>query len=834
MFLPTVEGRYILLVMYQGFDINDPLFVFGLTLAVILIVPLLFQRIRIPGLIGLILAGVVLGPHAFGLIHDESIVQPIGSMGLLYLMFLAGLEVDMYRFRKEKHNSFVFGGITFLIPQLLGMLGAWYFLGLPWAAAILMASMFASHTLLPYPIAQRLGLVKERVVTTVVGGTVLTDSLALLVLAVVAESATGELTPAFWTRLVVLLLVYAGVVIWSVPRLGRWFFKRVSSESIPGFIFVLVLAYGCSVTAPLAGLEPIIGAFLAGLTLNMLIPEHSRLMVRLRFVGESLFIPFFLISVGLRVNLNLLIGSEKAWLVMLFMVVAGYVTKFLAALLSGKILDFSRDETGVMFGLSVNQAGATLAAVIVGVRLGIFSEDVLNGTILMILATCTLGPWVTEKYGRRLALCLSSAHMDSSGAPERIMIPVSSPEQIEPLMSLALMVRGHWSGQPLYPTMITTDEDESEEAVASAEKMLAEAVIMAVEGDTPVQPVTRVSSMIVDGLMGACRDLRISTVIMDEEYSAPGELENLPDLFVEKGRHLILRFMNPTLVNTFKRLLVAVPPLMEKQPGFSSAWELILRIKSQAGTDLLVLAEIPTIESLKSRSELDTNAPGTGAIPVGDWHKLPDIMENTYREGDLPVLLLARLGRLAWQPVQARLPGVLNRVLNSSPMLQIFPPEMKWEKEVRVHSPAEGLQEVFSEDSVFLNMSERSLDEAVEYMVATVFAESNQTKEMLMNDLHDQLDEKLLKLSSDCVLLHTHKATKPAPMALLATSREGFAGKREEDEAKVLILLLGTSDESPEEHLRRLARIASLFHDRELIKSLLSAERYEDMKTQHS
>lgn len=793
----------------------------------ILLVPILFKHLKLPGLVGLILAGVVLGPDSLGLIREGSFVQPFGAVGLLYLMFLAGLEVDMHRFQREKRNSITFGGITFLIPQVAGMLGALWLLGLSWPASILLASMFASHTLLPYPIVQRLGLVKEKVVTAAVGGTVLTDSLAFLVLAVVAESVRGDLTTAFWIRLAVLFLAYVGLVIWSVPKLGRWFFRRVPAESIAGFLFVLAFAYMCSATAPLAGLEPIIGAFLAGLTLNMLIPEQSRLMIRLRFVGEALFIPLFLISVGLRVNVRLLAGSGEAWLVMGYMVAAGFVTKFLAALLSGKILRFSGDETGVLFGLSVNQAAATLAAVIVGQRIGIFTEDILNGTILMILATCMLGPWVTERYGRKLAMSLSGSHLDSSGAPERILVPICRTEQIEPMMSLALLVRSARFGQPLYPAMITGEDSDTEEAVARAEKILGEAVVLAVEADTPVQPVTRVAPSVIEGLMGVSRDLRISTVIMDEDYAAVSEFEHIPNLLVEQGRHLVLRFRNPAPINTCRRFLVTVPPLMERQPGFPAAWQVLQRLATQSGSRLMVTAVPATMKALTGRQMVRALDPNTTLNTVKNWHDIPGVIRNVFRDGDLPVLFLARTGRLAWQPVQARLPGLLDRALGHPPLLMLYPPEMKWETGGAPTLPEGDFQGVFPPESVFLRMKEPDIGGAVETMISAVYPDSTPLRDSLMEDCFMQQREAALWLSPECLLLHTHRAYPPAPMALLATSRKGFGTSREEESAKALVLLLGTPEESAEEHLRRLARIASLFHEKDLLERITTAERYE-------
>ncbi len=823
----------------HGFNPADPTVVFTLALVVVLVIPLLFERMRLPGLIGLIVAGIILGPHAANLIPDDSVVQHLGGAGLLYLMFLVGLEIDMHRFRQERRFSLVFGLWTFLIPQILGTLGAVYLLGLPWPAAILMASMFASHTLVPYPIVQRLGLVKERVVTTTAGGTVLTDTLALLVLAVVAESTrSGGLTGMFWIRQGLLFVLYAGAIVLSAPRLSRWFFSHIGNvEGLPGFLFVLSFAFGCAVLAPFAGLEPIIGTFLAGLSLNLLIPEQSRLMIRLRFVGEALFIPFFLISVGLRVDVGLLAGSGKAWTVMLYMVAAGYLTKFLAAVISGKMLQFSRNEIGILFGLSVNQAAATLAAVIVGVELGIFSEAILNGTILMILATCLLGPWVTERYGRRMAMEAADRRLESSGAPERIMIPVSDGKQIEPLMSLAMMIRQPRSEERLYPAMMVPESDNPDADAAAAEKLLATATLQAVESEVPVSPVVRLGVNLVDELLGATRDLRISTLVLDDTLSFPGEFEHAPTRVIEHGRHQVFRFLNPAPLNTCQRVLAAVPPLMERQAGFPEAWDALLRLVSQAGAALHVMAEAPTLLALERRRYLKPGESDLVRIPIRSAGRVVVDFRDHAQPGDLCVLFSSRTGQLAWRPEFARLPALMTRLLPAHPCLMIYPPEMKWEQDhaASARSPVAQFQSLFPEAQVFLNMEAASVSAAAGCIIERLFGQSRAVAARLQRDLEMMAAEAALRIAPDCLLLHSHKAAPPAPMVILATRAAGFAENHPADAAqpqpRVLILLLGVPEESPEEHLRRLASISSMFHVKGWLDAVCEAQGYDTLLT---
>ena len=285
---------------------RDPILIFSSVLLIILIAPAVLKQVRVPGIVGLILAGVLVGPNGLHLLERDASIVLFGTVGLLYIMFLAGLEIDLHDFQRYKNRSLVFGALTFSIPQTIGMLTGRYFLGFSWPSAILLASMFASHTLLAYPIVSRLGIARNEAVSVTVGGTIITDTAALLVLSVIAGSARGELSGAFWLQLSISFALFVFAVLWLFPRVGTWFFKNSGSDSSSQYIFVLAFVFAAAFLAQMAGVEPIIGAFLAGIALNSLIPQQSHLMNRVHFVGNTLFSPFFLLSVGMLVDLRVL------------------------------------------------------------------------------------------------------------------------------------------------------------------------------------------------------------------------------------------------------------------------------------------------------------------------------------------------------------------------------------------------------------------------------------------------------------------------------------------------------------------------------------------------
>ena len=394
--------------------LTDPVVKFLVILIIILLAPILLNRIKVPQLLGLIIAGAVVGPFGFNLMERDSGIILSGTVGLLYIMFLAGLEIDLGDFKKNATKSVGFGLVTFTIPMVLGTLAGYYVLEYSFMTSVLLASMFASHTLIAYPLVSKLGIAKNKAVNITVGGTMITDTLALLVLAVIVGMTQGEVNGAFWLRLSVSILVFGGIVLLLFPLIGRWFFKRFD-DNTSQYIFVLAMVFLGAVLAEAATIEPIIGAFLAGLALNRLIPHTSPLMNRIEFVGNAIFIPFFLIGVGMLIDYRAFIDDTRTLQVGGVMIAVACLSKYLGCLLTQKAYGLSRDERHVIFGLSNAQAAATLAAVLVGYNIivgttdagepiRLLNENVLNGTILMILATCTIASLFAQSGAKQVAL----------------------------------------------------------------------------------------------------------------------------------------------------------------------------------------------------------------------------------------------------------------------------------------------------------------------------------------------------------------------------------------------------------------------------------------------
>lgn len=400
--------------------LTNPVLVFALMLFIILLSPILLKKINIPAVVGFIIAGIAINPHGFNLLEKNLAIDLFSTIGLLYIMFIAGIELDLNDFKEKKHKSIVFGMLTFSVPILIGFPVCYYLLNYSLTTSILTASMFATHTLVAYPIISKYRLAGNEAVAITVGGTILTDTTVLIILAVIMSSVKGHLDIFFAVKLIVSLSLFSAFEFLLVPRLAKWFFNQAESEKNAHYVFVLFVVFLSAFLAQLAGIEPIVGAFAAGLALNPLVPSSSKLMKQISFVGNALFIPFFLISVGMLVDLSVLFRGYRALTVAGALTAAALLGKWLSAWLTQKVYRYSGSQRRLIFGLSSSHAAATMAIILVGYKAGIVDDNILNGTIILILITCVVASFVTERAsvsiktaGRKSAEALSIEEVSS-------------------------------------------------------------------------------------------------------------------------------------------------------------------------------------------------------------------------------------------------------------------------------------------------------------------------------------------------------------------------------------------------------------------------------------
>ncbi len=797
---------------------TDPVMIFAFLLTTALVAPLVAEKVNLPGIIGLIVAGIIFGPHGLNVLERGPEVEMFGTIGLLYIMFLAGLELDLIQFMKHKHHSGVFGGLTFGIPLVLGTLMGRYLLGFTWPAAILLSTMFSSHTLITYPIASRLGLGRHQAVTTTVGGTLITDTAALLILAIITGLHQGEPGIMFWTRLITYMVIYVGAVVYLLPKIGHWFFRNIASEGIVAFTGVFSGVFLCSYMAHVAGLEPIIGAFLAGLTLNSLIPENSTLMNRIQFVGHSLFIPFFMISVGMLVNIGLLFADKQTITVAVSMVLAGIVTKYLAADFTRRIFSYTRDEGMLIYGLSVNQAAATLAAVLVGYEIGIFSEPVLTGTIIMILVTSLAGSWITDRFARRVALSEEEKPYSASDNPHRIMVPLGSPDTAEKLIELAILIRRKNSSESLYPVTVVETGENTNERLAKAEKLLGKAVVKSVSGDIPVVPITRASTSITTGIQRALTDHRISTVVMGWKGHVKARSRTFGpvlDPIVENNSQMIIisRCLEP--FNTIKRVVVAIPPLIENQPGFETAVRSIKTLTHQLGASLLTVSVSDTVERVHDIISKNPPKLNENKEIIDKWEDLIPWLDSDVisHQDDLLILFMVRKGRLAWRPNLSKLPRFLSERFDDMNFTAVYPPELPWKANNKTENiKANSCISLLPPEHIRLNLENTDIKNAILKLLNPTFPSEEELKKEISVSLKEMSDTEPMELLPGAVLLHAHIPHIESSTAFLGVNKTGWDIPHTTRKVKVLFLLLSSKEASPEVHLKALAELVGPIH----------------------
>jgi Kef-type K+ transport system membrane component KefB len=654
---------------------KEPVLVFTLVLLIILFAPLLASKLRLPGIIGLILAGILIGPNGFHLLNRDISIILFGTVGLLYIMFIAGLEIDMNDFKKNRNKSIIFGVLSFSVSQILGFIAGYFFLDFSMSASILLGSMLGSHTLLAYPIASKLGISKSRSTTITVGGTIVADLLSLLVLAVIADSARGQLNSAFWIRLIVSMAIYVSIIVWGLPRLGRWFFRNMQSEGVSQYIFVLAAVFATAFLAEVAGLEPIIGAFLAGLVLNRLIPHSSPLMNRIEFVGNALFIPFFLISVGMLVDLRVLVNGIEAWIVAITLIVIANVGKWLAAFMTQKLFNYSVAERNVIFGLSNARAAATLTAVLIGYDLGILNENVLNGTILMILITCVVSSLVVEKAGRQLAITESQQLPDVGTTPNRILVPISNPATIEQLIDFAILVKEPHSHEPIFPLAVVKDAEDTDAQVIASQKMLQKAILHASATENAVQLVSRIDFNIASGILRAIRELMITEVVIGWNGKVTARermFGSILDNLLQESQQMIMvcKILHP--LNTMERVVVAVAPNAEREKGFYGWVNNIRVIARQIGTKVHFMSSVNTAAALQAL--LKNSKPTIEATykTFDDWENFSDLAKGI-TSNDLLMVVSARQETISYHSTLDKIPRRLSRDFDDTSFVIVYP-----------------------------------------------------------------------------------------------------------------------------------------------------------------
>jgi Kef-type K+ transport system membrane component KefB len=666
--------------------LKNPVLLFALLLFIILLSPILLRKVKIPAIIGLIISGVIIGPHGLGLIgaktmESEGSIKLFATIGLLYIMFMAGLELDMNEFKKYIKKSITFGALTFFVPILLGFPLCYYGLGLSPTASWLTASMFATHTLVAYPIISKYGLSKNPAVAITVGGTILTDTAVLIILAIISSSTEGDLDSAFWFRLITSLTIFSFIMFFVIPRVARWFFSKLDSEKTSQYIFVLSIVFFSAFLAEVAGVEHIIGAFVAGLVLNRLIPHNSILMNRVEFIGNSLFIPFFLIFVGMVVDYKVFFNGSWPLIIAGVLTTFAIFSKWLAAFLTQLIFKMKSTERQIIFGLSTSHAAATLAIIMVGYNdgNGILDINIVNGTVLLILFTCMVASFATENAGKKMLIEMAEQGDNEQNETrlrnKHLLVSMNELKGNETLMDFALLISDPKVINPISVVSVYPNNEDAEQMIRKSRKSLEEIVKHFSGHEAKINTIATIDHNFSSGIARVSKELVTDIVVLNNS----AKMNLLKRIVGDDREHLLdvcdkaiffCQFDRPFV--TYGKIVVICPEFAELEMSFGLWVERILRFTKELNINIELYATQPTFEKWQrvvAVNRIFTETTLTEISELDDFF----LVHSKKSTSDLIVFCSARTGSVSYALGIDSFPAKIEKGFPDNDMIIIYP-----------------------------------------------------------------------------------------------------------------------------------------------------------------
>lgn len=658
--------------------ITDPTWIFFVVLSVILFAPMLLERLRIPSIIGLIAAGVVIGPFGIHVLERDSSFEIFGKVGLLYIMFLASLEMNLQDVRKQRREALVYGLLSFAIPIGVGVAANCFVLSCVLPAAVLMASMYAAHTLITYPTVLKMGISRARAVNVAVGGTIVADTLTLILLAIVGgayKDGTGEFS-LWW--LLAKVAVLSALIITLFPWVARKFFRRYG-DSVLQYIFVLALVFLGGGMMEFVGMEGILGAFLVGLVLNREIPPGGPLMSHIEFLGNALFIPYFLIGVGMMIN----VGAFADWnvlLVALVMIACGTGGKWLAAFVHQRLYRMHPNERRLMFGLSSARAAATLAIVLVGYEIimpdgtHLLGDTVLNASMFLILASCLVSSVTTDIAARRLVL---SGEASVQGVQrdhrDNILLALRNPKTVVPMTNMALMLRTPNATASLTAISVVLEDDE--ETMSQGQQSLEYAAKISASANVKMHTHCRWSVNPVTGISHAAREYDATDILVglhQKQRISDGFFGRFIEELVPAVQQQVIIYRAVVPIYTVRHIHVVAPPKGQLDPGFRPWVHRVATLAQQIGARLTIYGSRSTLEAL---GQLWQDRKYTAEVTLQYYHDWDDFVgvASAMRSDHLIVFILAQKGT-PWRHAYHNLvPEQLERNFSARSVMVIVP-----------------------------------------------------------------------------------------------------------------------------------------------------------------
>ncbi len=667
----------------QHFPITNPTLIFFVVLCIILIAPIIMGKLRIPHIIGMVLAGVVVGEYGLDILQRDDSFELFGKVGMFYIMFLAGLEMDMESMRKSKNHYIIFGLLTAAVPFCITFVLAKWIMGYSPMAALLLGCIMASNTLVAYPIICRYGLQQHPAVSLSVGSTMIALFLSLTAIAAIAGSFNGGSGLLFWGLFLFKIAAFCTAMILFIPRITRWFLHRYS-DAVMQFTFVLAILFLSAALAEAVSLEGILGAFLAGLILSRFIPSLSPLMGRIEFIGNALFIPYFLIGVGMLINVRVLFhGGGIVWVV-LFMVVVGIIGKALAAYLACFHFRLPLSSGHLMCGLTTAHAAGAIAMVMVGMRLEtspghyLVDNDMLNGVVIMILLTCIFSSIVTERTAKQIVLHGSATSKSQEQDDEKILLPVKYPELAEGLLHVAILMRNAKLSRGLVALNVVYDDHKRQENQERGRQLLDNLVRVASAADVRMQTQVRIAANIANGIKHAFKEFDASEIIMGlhihKEISQKFWGEFAQSLYNGLNRQIIfVRLKQP--LSTLRCIHVAVPSRAEFEAGFIRWLERLLRLSDNLDCRMVFHARQDCCDLISDY--IRHQHPGVRVIfePMQHWNELPHLAKHV-NDDHLMVFITSRKGNISYKTAFEKLPIEIEQFYSGKSLMIVFPDQL--------------------------------------------------------------------------------------------------------------------------------------------------------------
>ena len=665
----------------QYFPITNPSLIFLLVLVIILLAPIIMGKLRIPHIIGMVLAGVAIGQYGFNILVRDDSFELFGRVGLYYIMFLAALEMDVEGVKKNKGKLSLFGLLTFAVPFTLTFIMSEWLLGYPTIASMLLGCLMASNTLIAYPIVSRYGQQRKPSVALSVGASMLSLLVALVVLAALVASHNGQTGVLFWLWFVAKFVIYCGGLTLLIPKLTRWFLRRYS-DAVMQFIFVMAMLFMSAVLSESIGLEGIFGAFLSGLILNRYIPHVSPLMNRIEFIGNALFIPYFLIGVGMLINVRLAFSDTGVLWVALAITLFGTAGKAIAAYLSALLFRLPLNTSGnMMFGLTSAHAAGAIAIIMVGMRLTtpdgsvLVTGEMLNGVVLMILLTCLISTVVTEQAAQQITLRDKEIPQEDTQDDEKMLIPMKYPEYAVRLVNLAIMMRNPKLGRGLVGLSVVYDDVDMRLNQERGQRLLEKVQQYAAAADVKMQTQVRVAANIANGIKHAFKEFRASEIIigmhMHPEVSASFWGEFHQSLFNGLNRQIIMARLKQPL-STIRRIEVAVPSRAQFEPGFYRWLERVARLSVNLECRTIFHGRTDTLALINQYVRNRHPEMRVEFMQMDHWNEMPRLAA-TIAEDHLFIVIAARKGTVSYKNALEHLPEEIQQFFSGKNIIIIFP-----------------------------------------------------------------------------------------------------------------------------------------------------------------